>query len=199
MKRLMPVLFLAAAAAAQQVTIRDTIEALPPISFCQDGATHRTICTNQRLRPGAVGNLVPFEGVPVEITGTPGAITCAFVTVSSIAVQANAQFAVTTTTTTTMSLDFFGDGPAGDVYLLFIGLRLQAAPTMFPPFTGPVHLDPAGSWFVGLSVPQGATTPYHSLTFPFTPGLIGVDFFDQALTLHSSGAGETTVVDCFAF
>lgn len=198
-----PFLFAAALAgapvSAQQITVRDTIVALPPISFCQDGATHRTSCTNLRLRPGLLGSLTQFEGWPLEITGTPGAVTCPFVTVSSVTIVTNQQFAATSTTATTMSIDFFGSGPTGDVFLLFMGLSLQPAPSTFPPFVGPVHLDPANAWFVGVFAPQGPNLPYHTITFPFTPGLVGVDFFGQALAVHQTGVPETTVVDCFGF
>lgn len=189
----------ALAARAQTITVRDTIVALPPISFCQDGATHRTTCTNLRLRPGALASLAQFVGQPLEITGTPGAITCPFVTVQTVSVIGNSQFAVPSTTATSMTVEFFGTGPVGDVFLLFVAPNLQATPSTFPPFFGPVHLDPATTIFLGVFAPLGTTTPYHSLTFPFNPALVGFDLFDQALAVHGNGTAETTPVDCFAF
>lgn len=182
-----------------QITVRDTITPLPPISICQDGATHRTVCTNLRLRPGGLGSLTQFEGWPLEITGTPGAVTCQFVTVSSVTILTNEQFSMTTTTATTMSVDFFGSGPNGDVFLLFVAPVLQPTPTTFPPFLGPVHLDPTFTLFIGLFAPLGPNNPYHTISFPYDPAAIGIDFYDQCLAVHATATPETTVVDCFRF
>jgi hypothetical protein len=190
---------LTTAATAQQITVRDTIEALPPISFCMDGATHVTVCTRHRLRPGAVGPLAQYEGLPLELTGTPGAITCQFVTLSALTVVANEQVSVTTTTPTTMTVDFFGAGPAGDLYLLFMGVGLSPTPLTFPQFTGPVHLNTNVSWFVGIYPALGPTTPYLSIAFANNPALVGVPFYDQALVMHATGQIETSVVDRFGF
>ncbi len=190
---------LLATAGTCQVTVRDTIVPLPGISFCQDGATHRTKCTNLRLRPGALASLVPFESLPLEITGTPGAVTCQFVTVQSVTVLANTQVSLAATTPPTMQVDFLGDGPAGDLYLLFLAAGLSSAPTTNPLFAGPVHLDLGVSWYVGLYVPLGATTPYFTIAFPATPAAQGFDFFAQAVAVHTAALPETTVVDCFRF
>ena len=95
--------------------------------------------------------------------------------------------------------EFLGAGPTGDVYLLFLSAGLLTNPTALPNVIGPVHLDPASAVFVGLYVPLGATTPYHTITLPLNPALQNVDFFDQALALHAGGALETTRVDCFRF
>jgi hypothetical protein len=184
---------------AQQITLRDTITPLPAVSFCMDGATHRTVCTGHRLRPGSLGPLAQYEGFPLEITGTPGAITCQFVTVSAIAIVPNDQLAVTTVTPVTMTVDFFGAGPAGDVYLLFLGAGIAPLPLWFPQFAGPVHLDVNAAWFAGIYVPLGLGTPYCSLAFPHAPALLGVPLYDQALVLHASGLRETTVVNRFQF
>ena len=188
---------LTASASIAQITVRDTIVALPPISICNDGATHRTVCTNRRLKPGVAGSLSAFEGLPLEITGTPGAVTCQFVSVQSVSIVNNTHFSSTSATATTMTVDFFGSGAPGDVFLLLIGPSLLPNPPVIPTI-GPVHLDLASAVFVGAFLPSIAT-PFHSLALPYNAALIGVEFYDQSLALHSNGVTETTVVDCFQF
>lgn len=187
------------AAASAQITVRDTIVALPPISFCMDGATHVTVCTNHRLRPAGFGNLGGYVGLPLEIVGTPGAITCSYLDVQSVAVLGNEQYATTARAATTMSVSFFGAGAIGDVYLLFLAPGLAAAPVLYPFFQGPVHVDPASTVFLGIFVPPGTSAPYQTLTFPLNPAAFGIPLFDQALVIHASGALETSVVDTFQF
>ena len=190
-------LLLTASVSIAQITVRDTIVALPPISICNDGATHRTVCTNLRLRPSAAGSLTAFEGLPLEITGTPGAVTCQFVNVQSVSIVNNTHFSATSATATTMTVDFFGAGVAGDVFLLLIGPSLLPSPPVIPAI-GPVHLDLGSAVFVGAFLPS-ISTPFHSLVLPYNAALIGIDFYDQSLALHSNGVTETTVVDCFQF
>lgn len=183
---------------AAQVVVRDTIVPLPPLSICQDGATHRTTCTGLRLRPGVLRDLVPFERQPLEITGNPGMITCAFVDVTAIRVLPTNQFVLAGTAGGTMTAQFHGDAPAGHVFLVFLATGI-AGPITVPPFQGPVHLDPARAVFVGLFVPLGTATPYHTVSFPANPLLQGIGFFDQAVALDPAGAASTTIVDCFEF
>lgn len=188
---------LCAVAAPSQITVRDTIEALPPVSICQDGATHRTTCTNLRLRPGLLTSLTQFEGWPLEITGMPGAVTCQFVDVQSVTILTNQQFAMTSSSTLQLTVDFFGTGPVGDVFLLFWGFGLSPTASTFPPFVGPVHLDPANALFLGVFLPQGPNIPYYSLSIPSSPAFQGVEYYDQALVLRAGAVPETSVVDCF--
>lgn len=190
---------LVAVVAPAQITVRDTIVALPPFSICQDGATHVTVCTNHRLRPAQVGNLVPFEGLPLEIAGMPGAITCLFVDVQAVTVLSNEQFATTAHAATTMSASFYGTGPVGDVYLLFLAPSLAPVPVTYPFLQGPVHVDPATAVFAGVFAPLGAAAPYRTLTLPLNPAAFGIPLFDQALVVHASGLLETSVVDTFQF
>ena len=183
--------------AQNRIVVRDTIYPLPPISFCQDGATHATTCTDLRLRPGTVGNLQPFEGVAVELTGDQGAITCSFVTLTSLTVLPASQQTTPSNSGGTMTVQFAGAAQPGDVYLLFLGLNLTA-PFLQPGVSGTVHLDPASTVFVGVFSPMGLSTPFHTIALPSNPALQGIDFYDQSLAL-SNGAVETTNVDCFRF
>ncbi len=96
-------------------------------------------------------------------------------------------------------MSFFGDGPAGDLYLLFISLGKTNSPQTAPGIIGGVHLNLNVAAFLGLYVPQGPTTSYHTLTMPSVPAAMGVTFYDQALALHANGTAETTVLDCYQF
>lgn len=186
-------------APAQLVTVRDTIVALPPISFCQDGATHVTVCTGLRLRPRGVPDLSPFVGQAIEITGRSGMITCSFVDVSSVTVLPSSQFSSTSTGTGTMSVSFSGAAPAGTVYLLFLSGGLANPPTMQPPIMGTIHLPVAQAVFSGVFVPMGTGMPYHTITVPLNPSLQGIPFYDQVAAVNSNGTIDTTNVDCFMF
>lgn len=184
---------------AQQVVVRDTIVALPPISICQDGATHVTACTGMRLRPAQFGNLAPFVGQPLEITGTAGMITCPFVDVSSVTVLQVSQSSSTLVGGASMAVTFSGSAPAGTSYLLFLSTGLASPPVTLPPVVGPIHLDLGQTVFLGTFTPQGTGNPYFSIRVPLNPALQGIPFYDQVGALHLNGTVETTNADCFMF
>jgi hypothetical protein len=182
-----------------QITVRDTILPLAPISICQDGATHYTVCTRYRLRPPRGGSLSQYVGQPLEITGVPGAVTCQFVDVTSVVPLGVHQLTTTSSSTTSLSVSFAGVGAATDGFFLFFDFRLRTAPLSIPGITGPIHLDPATMIYLGTYQPAGAGAPFLTVTVPNLPQYQGVRFFDQTLVLHAGGALEMTNVDCFQF
>ena len=193
-----PFFITSAVASAQTVVLRDTIEALPPISICQDGATHQTVVTKQRLWPARGTSLAGYVGKPVHIEGTPGQVTCKFLNVTKINVIPAYQYSVASTTSTTVKVDFYGVGAIGDVYYLYVGGLASNAITL-PGITGPIHLDPAAFLRLAVFPPLGAGKPYLSLSAPRTPATLNVDFHTQAVVVHSKGTAEMTNVDKFRF
>lgn len=182
------------ALSAQAITVRDKLVALPPVSICQDGATHQTIATKHRLRPG-VFDLSKFVGMPVEVTGTPGAITCKYVDVTAIKVTSENQSSVASKTATTAKVEFFGT-PAS-VYMLFLG-GLASSPLFLPGINGPIHLDPNAFVFLGVYTPASASVPYATFTAPLSSVSLGINIYDQAVAIKT-GYGEMTNVDTFKF
>lgn len=181
-------------ASAQSITVRDKLVALPPVSICQDGATHQTIVTKHRLRPGKF-DLTKFVGKPVEVTGTPGAVTCKFIIVSAIKVITADQTSVPSKSTTTVKVEFYGT--ASSVYALYLG-GLATTPFNLPGINGPIHLNPSLFFFLGVYNPTGSTKPYATFTAPATPAVLGVNFYDQAVSVTAANA-EMTNVDVFKF
>ena len=177
-----------------KVVLRDKLVALSLISPCQDGATHAAIVTGHRLRPNGF-DLSKFVGVPVEVTGTTGAITCKFVTVTGISVIKFDQRSVPSKTATTVKVEFYGTANA--VYVLYAG-ALAANEFFLPSILGPIHLTPAAVVYLGTHSPSSSTKPYLTLTATLTPALIGVNFYDQAVAVTGTG-GDMTNVDAFKF
>ncbi|MCA8955643.1 MAG: hypothetical protein KDC87_06200 [Planctomycetes bacterium] len=183
-----------AGTASAQVVIRDKITKLPP-STCQDGATHQAVITGHRLRPGSF-DLTKFEGQPVEIQGTPGQVTCPFVTVTAIQALLVDQTTVATKTATTMTAAFSCKGSFFDLISVYVSTRNNSA-FFIPGIAGPCHLEPNIAILVGFRAWFG--DPYLTVSIPLDPALVGVDFFDQAVLSRKPSPPEWTNVDTFRF
>lgn len=186
---------LASAGIAQTVVVRDKLVALPPISICQDGATHQTIVTKQRLRPNGF-DLSKFVGMPVEVTGTASAITCKFVTVKSIVVITEDQSSAASSVGGTAKVDFYGT--ANSVYAVYLG-GLATSSLFLPGILGPIHIDPNAFVFLGVYAPSGTAKPYLTLSAPANTVPTGVPFYTQAVSVKGPGKDEMTNVDAFQF
>ena len=177
-----------------QVTVRDKLVALPPVSICQDGATHKTIVTNHRLRPGAF-NLGNFFGMPIEVTGTPGSVTCKFLNVTAIRAITVDQRSVASKTATTAKVEFYGTDK--NVYFLYAG-ALSPNSLVLPGIDGPIHLNPNAVVFLGTFTPISTSVPYATFFAPLTSVTLGVNIFDQAVAAQT-GTAQMTNVDVFKF
>lgn len=186
--------FISQAALAQStVTFRDVIKALPLISICQDGATHATVATEQRLRPNGF-KLAGFVGQAVEVTGIPGAVTCKYLDVTAIKAIKAAQSSKTSSGAQ-LTVEFYG-APIG-VYAVYFGALGNSSFTL-PGITGPIHLDPVVNIPLGLYAPASTSVPYLKLSTPSNPSLLGVNFFTQAV-VTGAGSAEMSNVDVFSF
>jgi hypothetical protein len=188
---------LATTAKAQVVVARDHIVALPPVSICQDGATHQTVITRHRLRPNNF-NLNALVGKAVEIAGNSRTITCTYIDLTSVKALAADQSSVTSRPSrATLQVDFFGTAPTGTLYMLYLSVGVANTPLLINGIGGPIHLDLNAYLRVpGTFLPAGASTPYASVVFQLVPNVLGIDFYSQAVAVNANQA-EMTNVDTF--
>ena len=64
---------------------------------------------------------------------------------------------------------------------------------------GPIHLNPPSLFFLGIYAPMGSSMPYATLTAPATPAVLGVNFYNQAVSIQRTGNHEMSNVDVFKF
>ena len=124
----------------------------PPLPFATSSSRcHRSVYATtaqrtaesvpaSRLRPAqGFGSLTPFENQAVEVSGRAVTVTCTVVTVNAIQALTRT-LSSQTTTAANLTVDVFGDGAAGDTFLVFWSAGVAPTPLQLPGI-GPLHLD----------------------------------------------------------